>query len=309
MESERPDLVRAGEILAVMRPDPGVPDTVAALRSRYERLCSCFPVAAGVSVAWPCLRPAGSAVVRASRQSGPGHAILFVHGGGGVFGSARGYLGWAGRLAMATGALVLVAEYRLAPEHQFPAGMDDLHQAWTWLRDQGFGPDQIALYGDSAGGGMAIGAAVRIRDELGEQPAAVVAVSAVTDRVGYGETFDTNARLDKVVSRAGTARTRALYLGDAPGDHPWSSPVLADLTGLAPVLLQVGVDEALLSDSIRFDEAGRDQAVETRLSVYDSVFHAWPMFDFLPESAEAIAEAADFLAACWRSDATLGSIG
>lgn len=294
-----PELERSLErAIALMRTLGKGSPTIPEARERYEALCRHFPPVGDARVEDQCGPVPGSLRV-STPESRLDRVLLMVHGGGGVFGRARGYTGWAARLASVTQSVVVVVDYRLAPEHPFPAALDDVTHEWLALREAGFRPDQIAIYGDSAGGGIALALAIRTRDLYGERAAGVVTVSALTDRVGFGPTFTSNEHLDPVISRRGTTENRALYIGNADPADPLASPLFARLEGLPPVLLQAGSTEVLLSDSTRF--AGRATAVgvEADVIVYEGMFHAFPLIDFLPASARAIDDAARFLRACW----------
>ena len=184
---------------------------------------SCTPVeAGGVSAEW-----------HAAEGVDANKVILYVHGGGYVMGSAGSHRDMTSRLSQAAGARVLSLNYRLAPEHPFPAPVDDAVAAYGWLLDQGISPANIAIAGDSAGGGLAIAALLAIRDAGKPLPAAGVGISPWVDMEGTGESMATRAAADPVVQKEGLLGMAKLYLGDADPQNPLAAPLHANLAGPA----------------------------------------------------------------------------
>lgn len=249
---------------------------------------TCTPVdAGGVSAEWSVAAGVDEAKV-----------VLYVHGGGYVMGSAGSHRDMTGRLSKAAGARVLSLNYRLAPEHPFPAPVDDAVAAYRWLLAQGISPGNIAVAGDSAGGGLAIATLLSLRDAGEPLPAAGIGISPWVDMEGTGESMTTRAAVDPVVQKEGLLGMAKLYLGDADPKSPLAAPLHADLGGLPPLLLQVGDAETLLDDSTRLAEKARAAGVDVTLKVWDEMPHVWHLFaPILPEGRQAIDEIGSFFQA------------
>lgn len=248
----------------------------------------CTPVeAGGVSAEWSVAAGVDEAKV-----------VLYVHGGGYVMGSAGSHRDVTGRLSKAAGARVLSLNYRLAPEHPFPAPVDDAVAAYRWLLAQGISPGNIAVAGDSAGGGLAIATLLALRDAGEPLPAAGIGISPWVDMEGTGESMTTRAAVDPVVQKEGLLGMAKLYLGDADPKNPLAAPLHADLAGLPPLLLQVGDAETLLDDSTRLAEKASAAGVDVTLKVWDEMPHVWHLFaPILPEGRQAIDEIGSFFQA------------
>jgi acetyl esterase/lipase len=234
-----------------------------------------------------------------------GSVLLYLHGGAFTLGSPATHRHLAGHLAAAAGVRVLSLDYRLAPEHPYPAALDDLASACGWLTEaQGVAPGRIALAGDSAGGGIVLGGLVRLRDRGLPLPAAAVALSPVTDLTLSGESYRTRAAADPLygVGRpAGYAERHlgeayALYLGGADPRTPDASPLFADLRGLPPLLLHAGDREVLRDDAVRFAARAERAGVATTLVVWPELHHAFQLgAGRLPEADAAVAEIGGWL--------------
>ncbi len=246
---------------------------------------TCTPVeAGGVSAEWSVADGADQDKV-----------ILYVHGGGYVMGSAGSHRDMTGRLSQAAGARVLSLNYRLAPEHPFPAPVDDSVAAYRWLLGQGIQASNIAIAGDSAGGGLALAALIAIRDAGEPMPAAGIGISPWVDMEGTGESMTTRAAVDPVVQKEGLLDMAKLYLGGADPRDPLAAPLHADLSGLPPLLIQVGDAETLLDDSTRITERARKADVDVTLKIWDEMPHVWHLFaPILPEGQQAIEEIGTF---------------
>ena len=219
--------------------------------------------------------------------------IVYLHGGGYILGSAETNLGSALRIGSAAGIPVLSVEYRLAPEHPFPAALDDAATAYGWLLDNGYRGGDIAVYGDSAGGGLALALTLHLRDQGTPLPASVAVLSPLTDIAGRGDTRATLAEFDPVLRSAGGGRY-ALYAGGEPLNHPLISPVYADYHGFPPLLIQVGTREKLLSDSVRLARRARRDGANVTLDVWEGMWHGWHDHPDLPEADLATGEVAQF---------------
>ena len=222
-------------------------------------------------------------VPSAGRADGP--AVLHLHGGGFVLGSAQSSVAFAARIADAVGGWTLVPDYRLAPESPFPAALDDACAAYRWLL--GHGPGEIALSGECAGGALAVSLAVRLRDEGTRPPLAIHAVSPFCDLTVSSPSTRTGS--DPWFNRDVLRLYAASYLHDADPLSPLVSPAHADLRGLPPLLIHVAADEALLDDAVSLARAAEDAGVDVTLRIVEDSVHSFVLFDFLPEVDEALA--------------------
>jgi acetyl esterase/lipase len=223
-------------------------------------------------------------------------AILYFHGGGYVLGSSRSHRSLAKQIAFAARARVVVPDYRLAPEHPFPAAVDDAVVAYRWLLATGAEPERIAVAGDSAGAGLALALLVSLRDAGAPLPACAVLLSPFADLECRGESYESLAASDPIVSREmgiGMGRT---YVGAGDPSHPLASPVHAKLDGLPPLLIQVGSREVVLDDARAIERHAREACVPAKLKLWEGVVHAWhlyaPAFD---EGRRAIEELSWFI--------------
>ena len=220
---------------------------------------------------------------------GSGRAILYFFGGGYMVGTPATRRKTAGHLALAAGARVLVPNYRLAPEHPFPAAIEDAVRAWQWLLDQGSEPSRTFLAGDSAGGGLAVATAIALRDRHLPMCGGIVAISPWADLTCSGESMTSRAAVDIEITRAGLLEMAGTYLHGADPAQPLASPVLADLTGLAPLLCLVGGDEVLLDDSVRLVRNAGVAGIDATLSITAGMQHVFPIWaGRFPEADAAI---------------------
>ena len=231
--------------------------------------------------------------VRTGKPANHRKALLYLHGGGYILGSAQTMLGLPLRIGPAASVPVLSVEYRLAPEHPFPAAVDDALAAYRWLLSRGYRPRDIGVFGDSAGGGLAVALVLAARDARVPMPAAVAALSPLTDLTAIGDTRTTLAAVDPILVGDPTQRF-LVYAGNRDPRDPLISPVYADLGGLPPLLIQVGTREALLSDSVRLARRAREAGVDVTLDVWEGMWHVWQDSVDVPEGAGASAEIAAF---------------
>lgn len=223
--------------------------------------------------------------------SGGKPRLFYVHGGGFIAGAPHNYRPVTGAFAR-RGFDVFAPAYRLAPEHPFPAALDDVVAAWRAFAAEG--PAVVA--GDSAGGTLALGLMLRARDEGLPVPRAAALFSPATDLVGTGASIVENAARDTMLDLALLKKTVPLYLGDADPCAPLVSPLRAELAGLPPLLLHVGCDELLRDDSIRLADKARDAGVEVAIDLFPAVPHVWQWADGLvPEARQSLDAAAAFL--------------
>ncbi len=225
-------------------------------------------------------------------------AILYLHGGGFMFGSLTTHKRIAYDLSAASAARVLLLDYRLAPEHPFPAAFEDTLKAWHWLARQGLDPRGLAMAGDSAGGSLVIAAMVKLRAESAQLPVCAALVSPWIDLEASSESLINRSSRDPIVQKRLLLWMAHLYLKGADPKDPCASPIRADLRGLPPTLVQVGTAETLFDDSIQIAERLHAAGVKVKLSVWPNMIHVWPMFTpFLSEGREACAEIGDFIKA------------
>jgi monoterpene epsilon-lactone hydrolase len=228
----------------------------------------------------------------------PGRVLLFLHGGGFELGSLRSDGELAARLGRAGGMRVLFPEYRLAPEHVFPAAIDDVLAAWRWLRaDQGLSARSIAVAGDSAGGGLAVALLVAARDAGEALPAAAVLMSPTVDLTSSGASMTERVDQDPFSTPAMLRRLASDYLAGADPKTPLASPLFASLAGLPPLLIQVGTADLLLSDSERLAAAASAAGVDVTLEVGEGLPHVYPILLGTPEAAQATEQTGKFLRA------------
>jgi acetyl esterase/lipase len=222
--------------------------------------------------------------------------VYHVHGGGYTSGSCVTHRDLAARLSQASGARVFLLDYRLAPEHPFPAAIDDAVAGYEWLLAGGARPQQIVISGDSAGGTLVLAALLRLRERAAALPAGAVLISAMTDLTLSGASIESRAAADPLVYRESLAGAIAHYLGPADPRDPLASPLFADLRGLPALLIQVGADEVLLDDSTRLAERARAAGVQVTLEVWEAMWHVWHGWAAeLPEARQAIARIGAFV--------------
>lgn len=230
-------------------------------------------------------------------QREDGRVLLWFHGGGFVGGSIYTHRKMTAHLAKAMGARALVFDYRLLPEGVHPAPVEDAVAAYAWLLDQGFEPDRIAFGGDSAGGGLAITAQLRAREQGLPLPAAALLMSAWVDMEASGESYASNWAKEAFFYREVVLALVAGFLGpDGDPRDPLANPLHADLSGLAPTYIQVGGDETLLDENRALAARARDAGVEVRLDVYEEQQHTFQMAaGKAPEADEAIRKLAEWV--------------
>ncbi|MGH7865731.1 MAG: alpha/beta hydrolase, partial [Candidatus Binataceae bacterium] len=188
-----------------------------------------------------------------------------------------------------SGAYCLALDYRLAPEHPFPAAVEDAVAAYRWLLERKIPANKIVIAGDSAGGGLTVAALVAARAAKLAMPAAAVCISPWTDLACTGESFETKASIDPMVARDALIQMAKQYIGELDPRTPLASPLYADLRGLPPMLIHVGAAEVLLDDSTRLAERARSVGVEVNIEVWDDMVHVWHVFaPLLPEGQRAI---------------------
>jgi len=236
--------------------------------------------------------PARTITVRKAR---PGTEVLFLHGGAYSVGSFRNYGHFTWRLGKAARARVLALDYRMAPEHPYPAALNDALAGYCWLLDQGARPDRILLTGDSAGGGLTLALLLKLRDEGVPLPAGAVALSPWTDLATTGASLHTKADTDPMLVASEIPHHAAMYLGGADPRDPYASPLYGDPRGLPPTLIQAGGDEVLLDDGVRMAEKMQAAGCDVELQVWPRMPHVFQLLaTVMPEAQAAVAEIARF---------------
>ncbi len=230
-------------------------------------------------------------------RSEPARHLLYLHGGGYISGAPGHYRHFTWRIADTFQASVWALEYRLAPEHPFPAALDDAVAAYTWLLHNASEAGSLFVMGDSAGGGLTLGLLMRLRDESKPLPLAAVALSPWTDLALTGQSLVSNAASDPMLEARHLPLFADYYLAGTDPRTPYASPLYGDAGGLPPVLIQVGGDEILRDDAVRMAEKLKSRNPRSRLEVWPRMPHVWQLFvPFLPEARQALAHIGDFIA-------------
>ena len=269
--------------------------TTAERRAQYEKAERFFPTPSDVKIEQVT---AGTAA--AEWLTPPGAradaAVLYLHGGGYVIGSPRSHRHLAAAIGRAANASVLLPDYRLAPEHPFPAAVDDAVAAYRWLLGRGIAPARIAIAGDSAGGGLTVATLLALRDAKVPLPGAGICISPWTDMTCSAPSYTSRAEADPIVKVAGVSDMAKAYLGGKDPKTPLASPLFADLRGLPPLLVHVGDDEVLLDDATGLAKQARAAGVDVSLEVWPKMIHVWHwFFPMLDEGQAAVDKIGDFV--------------
>lgn len=228
--------------------------------------------------------------------------FLLLHGGGYIAGSPKTHRRMAANLGQATGMRVLVPDYRLAPEHPFPAGVEDVIAAYDWLRAQGISAANIVVGGDSAGGGLALSMLLRLRETGAEMPRAAVLLAPWTDLTVSSESYERLRHLDPIITREGLREAGLWYAGESDPADPRMSPLFADVAGLPPMLIHAGGDEVMVDDSRIFAERARAVGVDVEFKIFPGMWHVFQgAGTTIPEARTAIAEIGDYVRALFSA--------
>lgn len=273
-----PEIAGVRALLAARQPEPGAPGpSFAERRAAMDAMGEQGALPAG------CFHePATVGGVKCERVvpqgAIAGRTLLYLHGGGYTAGSPRSHRPLVARLAEAARAVAIAADYRLGPEHRFPAAVEDAVAVYRALLTGGTDPGQLIVAGDSAGGGLTLALALALKAEGLPQPAGFFVISPWADLTQSGASYAAKAATDPMISKAGLDEHALAYLGGLDPRDPLASPVLGDFAGVAPVLIQTGSEETLLSDSITLADVLAHARVDVRLEVWPEmihVFHAW----------------------------------
>ncbi|MGW4248983.1 alpha/beta hydrolase [Nocardia sp. NPDC004722] len=276
-------------------PPPG-PRSVEEIRAGFRELMARMNVPSEIRTRTVTLGDRPAVLVEPEANPAPG-TILYFHGGGFVYGSPQTAMSLTANLVTRTGFRAYSVDYRLAPEHPFPAAIEDTLAAYRALLDSGEDPSRIVFAGDSAGGGLTVTTCLAARDAGLPLPAAIVAFSPGLDSTRSGESMTTKDAADPLFSHEGLAQTGGLYLAGQDPNQPLLSPaILADLTGFPPILLQAGTNEMLLDDSTRLAARARAAGVDVILDITADVPHVFQAFTGILDEADlALDRAALFL--------------
>jgi epsilon-lactone hydrolase len=283
-------------IRASPRPEPAAGSAgVRQARESMDLALGSIPLADGVLTgetdAGGCpavwVRPQGGAMDR---------VLLYLHGGGYRAGSAAAFSGFASHFASVMGMPALLPDYRLAPEHPFPTAVEDVVRAYKWLLAEGYSPGRVVLLGDTAGGGLVVSTMLAARDLGLPQPAAGACLSPLFDLTASGESYDKFAEDDPIYSRAQALAAAVDYLGEADPREPLASPLFADLSGLAPLMVHAADREVLVDDARALVTGVLAAGGRANLEVWPDLMHFWHVFvPDIPESTAAVLGIAEFL--------------
>ena len=224
--------------------------------------------------------------------------LMYIHGGAYIVGRPDGYHGIGGNYAKMLGARVYMPDYRLAPEHQFPAPIDDTLRAYEWLLEQNIAASKIAFAGESAGGAMVVSVMVAAKSKGLPLPAVGSSISPWANLEHTGASMSNREGLDPLNSKPVLDILARAFLGDTLANHPLASPVFADVTGLPPILVQIGENELMLSDAMRLANHLAENRVRVNLEVWPGMFHAWHFYaGMLAEGQQALESSVRFIEA------------
>lgn len=239
----------------------------------------------GTRAAWVCPASAGDEKV-----------VLYLHGGGYVVGGIDNYQAMCGLMAHTLNMKVLLPDYRLAPEHPFPAALEDVQKVYQWLLAQGYQPANITIAGDSAGGGLSVATVLALRDAKVPLPAAVVCISPWADLTCKGQSHISKAEAESMLMTDVLLEWASCYAGRENLQNLLISPVYADFHDFPPLLIQVGSDEILLDDALTLAKKAKADGANVELKIWAGMWHVWHIFgDLIPESRQAFDEIAKFI--------------
>lgn len=269
--------------------------SVEEMRARMEAMTTMLPLPPDV-VATPVDAGGVPAEWVTTPDIDATRVVYYLHGGGYVLGSINTHRDLAQRISRAASARVLVVDYRLAPEHPHPAAVEDSTAGYRWLLSQGVDPTRLGIAGDSAGGGLTVATLVALRDAGVRLPAAAVCLSPWVDLEGLGESMTSKASVDPIIQAEPLRRFAKMYLGKDDPRTPLAAPLYANLSGLPPMLIQVGTAETLLDDATRIAERARKAGVNVTLDPWEDMIHVWQAFAvMLPEGQQAIERIGAFI--------------
>ena len=287
----------ASQELAAVKEMIGAIDLTAGTLEERRALMDSFESAApeGISVT-PAIAGGVPGEWVVAPEADDDRVVLYLHGGGYVMGSLKSHRSLVAKLSAEARARVLSLDYRLAPEHPYPAAVEDAVAAYRFLLAEGVPAARIAISGDSAGGGLTLATLLALRDAGVPLPAAAVPISPWADLEGTGESMKTRAAVDVMIQPNRLKETADWYANGADMRQPTASPIYGDYTGLPPLLIHVGDAEVLLDDAVRVSDRAKAAGVDVTLEVWDEMPHVWHAFTgLLPEADQAIAVIGEFV--------------
>ena len=275
---------------------PVLASPAAVMRPKLERIAGLIThVPRGTKIE-PITLAGRPAEKLTPKDATSGQVLYYLHGGAYLGGSPRTHRGMLAHIAKASGATVIAIDYRLAPEHPYPAALDDAVAGWKALLADGLAPSKLVIGGDSAGGNLALVTAIALRDAGLPLPAGLVLLSPWTDMSSSGRSMGTRAERDRLLTVRGIDRAAREFANGLPLTDPRLSPLFANLKGLPKMLIQVGDDEVLLDDSLRLADAARKAGVDVTLEHRMGLWHVWQvMAGWMPEADQAVAAIGDFV--------------
>ena len=281
--------------------------SLAEIRARYSKMLAQNPAPAGITFEDVVIGgiPGQLATPDVLRTDA---VVVYIHGGAYIVGEPAGYHGIGGNLAKTMGAKVFLPDYRLAPEHPFPAPIDDTLRFYKGLLDEGYPAKKIVFAGESAGGAMTVTVMVAARNSGLALPAGGVAISPWANLEHTGISMTNRETIDLLNTKAGLVFLANVFLQGALPNHPMASPVFADVTGLPPIMVQMGEAELMLTDGMRLATHLAENRVRMTLEVWPHMFHAWHFVAQLqPQARQALESAALFMEQCLRgADRSIG---
>jgi epsilon-lactone hydrolase len=268
--------------------------TIDQQRLKQEKATQRFQIPRDIEV-----KPVNINGLSAAWFSGPEPkhgVVLYLHGGAYALGSIQSHQEYLGRFASATRSQILAINYRLAPEDPFPAALEDALIAYRWILPRVLDSSQIAIAGDSAGGGLALATTLALRDNGDPLPACVVCLSPWVDLTLSCKSIQSKAAVDPILNPTFLARYAGYYAGEHARDHDRISPIFGDLAGLPPLLIHVGSEEILLDEALWLAEKAQAAGVEVQMKTWGGLFHVFPLIPFLPESKTSLEHMAAFIA-------------
>jgi monoterpene epsilon-lactone hydrolase len=284
-DSEAQQLQRAVAMLVAATPAVGAP--IADWREGFERLCGTFEVPADARSERIDAGPVRG-LLTSTPGASPRHLVIHFHSGGYVMGSSTAYRNFAYRLSRATGATVFVPDYRLAPEHPYPAAVEDAVAAYHWCLER-WDASNLVVSGDSAGGGLAIATLLSLRDAEVPMPAGAFVISPLLDLAGEGDSMQTNAGVDPLIDRNMVIGMGKVYIGERdPHEHPLASPLWGQHHGLPPLLLLASGSEVLKDDAVRLHASIEKAGGTSAVSLPEGMVHIWTLFPFLSQATRSL---------------------
>lgn len=283
------------QLLAAGAAAEGEERTLADMRNGYEQIGGAFPIGDDVRIE-PVSADGISSQFTSIGDTTSDSVLFYLHGGGYVIGSLTTHQSLVADISRAAGIKGFAVDYELAPEGQFPCALRDAVKAYQWLLGTGVDAKNIVIAGDSAGGGLTVATLVKLRDQNIPLPSAAILLSPWADLTHSSDSMDSRAEEDPMVSRESLTMMADMYLAGADPKNPEASPVFSDLTGLPPVLIQVGTAEVLLDDSRLLAKNAKAAGVDVTLQEWEEMVHVFPHYaPIISDGKKAIDQMGDFI--------------